>query len=388
MGRVLFHIDINAFFASAEELRHPEYKDKPLAIGSNHKRSVISTANYVAREKGVQSAMPVYMALEKCPDLILVPGDYNYYRMLSNKFFSYLKRYTHQIEPASIDECYMDVTEIIKQYKRPLDLAYQIQHGIYVETGLNVSIGVAPNRFLAKMASDMRKPAGITILRIAEIPSKLWPLKIENMHGIGKKTIPELKKLGIETIGDFANPDNEEKILRLMKNSGYALIQKARGHSSSQLHYSSTQKSCSVSKTYTTNFYSLNEAFDKARDLSNELSRRLKQDNQKGLLISVSLRDSNFHAIVRSCPLTTYTNQYQTIYDTVQSIIENNFEPIGYRFMAITMGSLQNADKIIDQVNLFEAPVQNSQTIINQLNESFHSNVFFKASDLLKKESK
>ena len=109
---------------------------------------------------------------------------------------------------------------------------------------------------------------------------------------------------------------------------------------------------------------------------------------QKGLLISVSLRDSNFHTIVRSCPLTTYTNQYQTIYDTVQSIIENNFEPIGYRFMAITMGSLQNADKIIDQVNLFEAPVQNSQTIINQLNESFHSNVFFKASDLLKKESK
>ncbi|MGN1277517.1 MAG: DNA polymerase IV, partial [Floccifex sp.] len=125
MGRVLFHIDINAFFASAEEIRHPEFKGKPLAIGSKNKRSVISTANYIAREKGVHSAMPVYQALELCPELILQPGDFNYYRMLSNKFFNYLKRYTHQIEPASIDECYIDVTEIIKQYKRPLDLAYQ-----------------------------------------------------------------------------------------------------------------------------------------------------------------------------------------------------------------------------------------------------------------------
>ncbi|MGM9947219.1 DNA polymerase IV [Floccifex sp.] len=384
MGRVLFHIDINAFFASAEEIRHPEFIGKPLAIGSKNKRSVISTANYIAREKGVHSAMPVYQALELCPELILQPGDFNYYRMLSNKFFNYLKRYTHQIEPASIDECYMDVTEIIKQYKRPLDLAYQIQSGIKQETGLSVSIGVAPNRFLAKMASDMRKPSGITILRISEIETKLWPLDISKMHGIGKKTIPVLRQIGIQTIGDFANVENEQKILKLMKNSGYALIQKARGHSSSLLHYSSTQKSISVSKTYTTNLYTIQEVYNKTMELSKELSSRLIKDNQKGKLLSISLRDTSFHTIVRSKPMNAYTNQYQMIYEIAQSLIEENFEPVGYRFIALTMASIQNANQIIDQMNLFEKPMQDSKSIIESLNREMKQNVFMSASDLLK----
>ena len=381
MGRVIFHIDLNAFYASCEELRHPEYKGKPLAIGSKDRRSVLSTANYEARKKGVHSAMPVYQALSLCP-------DFNYYRALSARFFSCLKKYTFKIEPASIDECYMDVTEIIKQYKRPLDLAFQIQQSVLNETGLSVSIGVAPNRFLAKMASDMRKPAGITVLRISELETKLWPLDISLMYGIGKKTVPELKKIGIQTIGDFASAENETKILQLMKNSGYALIQKARGHSSSQLHYSYTQKSCSVSKTYSSNIYTLKEAFDKVKELSIELSNRLKKDNQKGKLISISLRDLNFHTIVRSQSLNQYTNQPQIIYEIATNLIESNFESNGYRYMALTMASLQNANQIVDQISLFEIPIQDSKTIIEQLNHELKKDVLFRASDLLIKESK
>ena len=388
MGRVIFHIDLNAFYASCEELRHPEYKGKPLAIGSKDRRSVLSTANYEARKKGVHSAMPVYQALSLCPELILIEGDFNYYRALSARFFSCLKKYTFKIEPSSIDECFMDVTEIIKQYKRPLDLAFQIQQSVLNETGLSVSIGVAPNRFLAKMASDMRKPAGITVLRISELETKLWPLDISLMYGIGKKTVPELKKIGIQTIGDFASAENETKILQLMKNSGYALIQKARGHSSSQLHYSYTQKSCSVSKTYSSNIYTLKEAFDKVKELSIELSNRLKKDNQKGKLISISLRDLNFHTIVRSQSLNQYTNQPQIIYEIATNLIESNFESNGYRYMALTMASLQNANQIVDQISLFEIPIQDSKTIIEQLNHELKKDVLFRASDLLIKESK
>ena len=388
MGRVIFHIDLNAFYASCEELRHPEYKGKPLAIGSKDRRSVLSTANYEARKKGVHSAMPVYQALSLCPELILIEGDFNYYRALSARFFSCLKKYTFKIEPASIDECYMDVTEIIKQYKRPLDLAFQIQQSVLNETGLSVSIGVAPNRFLAKMASDMRKPAGITVLRISELETKLWPLDISLMYGIGKKTVPELKKIGIQTIGDFASAENETKILQLMKNSGYALIQKARGHSSSQLHYSYTQKSCSVSKTYSSNIYTLKEAFDKVKELSIELSNRLKKDNQKGKLISISLRELNFHTIVRSQSLNQYTNQPQIIYEIATNLIESNFESNGYRYMALTRASLQNANQIVDQISLFEIPIQDSKTIIEQLNHELKKDVLFRASDLLIKESK
>ena len=130
--------------------------------------------------------------MEKCPNLVVVQGDYGWYEELSNRFFKYLRRFSSLIEPASIDECYMDVTDVIKDYKRPLDLAWQIQKSVQKDLKLPCSIGVAPNKFLAKMASDMRKPMGITILRKQEVPKKLWPLPISDMWGIGKKTVPLL----------------------------------------------------------------------------------------------------------------------------------------------------------------------------------------------------
>ncbi|MCF0105771.1 MAG: DNA polymerase IV [Holdemanella sp.] len=386
MARVIFHIDLNAFFASAEEIKHPELEGLPLAVGSLSKRSVLSTANYIAREYGVHSAMPVYEALEKCPELVIVEGDYNYYRALSAQFFEYLKRYSTMIEIASIDECYMDVTETIKKYKRPLDLAYQIQNGVYETLHLNVSIGVAPNRFLAKMASDMRKPKGITILRKSEIEMKLWPLPIETMHGIGKKTVPQLKKIGIETIGDFADEANEQKIMQLLKRNGYSMIQKARGNSSATLHCSTTRKSLSVSRTFENDLYTMDEVLVKVRTLCQNASDKLKQESQKGKLISLSLRDTEFKNIVRSISLPNYTNEYPVLYNYASNLVEEYFEPVGYRHIGIHIGSLQNADKIISQLSLFEEPIQDTQTIVEQLNKKSEGKYFMRASDLIKRK--
>lgn len=150
MARVLFHIDLNAFFASAEELRNPELKEFPIAVGSLSSRGVLTTANYKAREFGVHSAMPVRQALSLCPELKIIPGDYEYYRSLSRQFFDYLRQYSGMLEILSVDECFLDVTEPIKKYARPLDLAVDIQQGVYEKLGLKCSIGVAPTRFLAK----------------------------------------------------------------------------------------------------------------------------------------------------------------------------------------------------------------------------------------------
>ena len=179
MARVLFHIDLNAFFANAEILRNSSYEDVPLVVGSLSRRGVVSTASYSARELGIHSAMPMSQALQICPQLIVLPVDFEWYEQLSQKFFNYIRKYSPYIEPVSIDECFVDVTQVIKKYPRPLDLAWQIQKGLKEETGLSCSIGVGPNRFLAKMASDMRKPMGITVLRKQEIAKKLWPLPIE-----------------------------------------------------------------------------------------------------------------------------------------------------------------------------------------------------------------
>lgn len=388
MARVIFHVDLNAFFASAEELKHPEFKGQPLAVGSLSSRGVLSTANYLAREKGVHSAMPVFEALRICPELKIVQGDYNYYRSLSAQFFQYLKKYSNMIEPASIDECYMDVTDIIKQYKRPLDLAVQIQNGVYDTLGLTVSIGVAPNRFLAKMASDMRKPKGITVLRKAEIERKLWPLPIDDMVGIGKKTIPTLKKLGIETIGDFASPKNEAAILRLMSRNGYSMIQKARGNSSAKLEFSSSHKSISISRTYPSDIYTLDDVLQKTRELTSDLSRKMIQENQKGKLVSLSLRDTNFQNQIRSKQLNGYTNAFNIIYETVQGLVEENFEEIGYRHIGVHMGSIKDANHILEQPTIFEAPVQDTNMILDQLNKKLEIASLMKASDLLKKEKR
>lgn len=385
MARVLFHIDINAFFASAEEIKHPEYKGLPLAVGSLSSRGVLSTANYAAREFGIHSAMPVFEALKICPELNIVQGDYNYYRSLSSQFFQYLHRYSNMIEPASIDECFMDVTDTIKRYKRPLDLAVQIQNGVYETLGLNVSIGVAPNRFLAKMASDMKKPKGITVLRKAEIERKLWPLPIEEMVGIGKKTIPVLKRYGIQTIGDFASPDNENLILRLLSKSGYSLIQKARGNSSAQLNFSTTHKSISISRTYPSDIYTLNDAMERLKTLTNDLCRKMIQENQKGKLVSISLRDTNFHNIVRSVPLQTYTNAYVIVFEAASGLLEENFEEVGYRHIGVSMGSLKDANRILEQPSIFETPIQDTDSILAQLNKKLDHKDLFKASDLLKK---
>lgn len=187
MARVILHIDLNSFFASAEILKHPEYADKPIVVAGLSRRSVVSTANYIAREFGVHSAMPLHQALSLCPELVVLEGDYGLYEELSSKFFKLIKTFTPFVEPASIDECYADVTDIIKHYKRPLDLVWKIQQEVYKQLKLPCSIGVAPNKFLAKMASDMRKPMGITILRKQEIKRKLWPLPITEMQGNRKE---------------------------------------------------------------------------------------------------------------------------------------------------------------------------------------------------------
>ena len=386
MARVIFHVDLNAFFASAEEIKNPDLIGKPIAVGSLSKRGVLSTANYKAREYGVHSAMPVYMALEKCPELIIVQGDYNYYRMLSRQFFAYLSRYTHQIEPASIDECFMDVTDVIRKYPRPMDLAFQIQDGVYQELGLTVSIGVAPTKFLAKMASDMQKPQGITILRKSDIPAKLWPLPIEELLGIGKKTAPVLREKGITTIGDFASEENRDTVLRLTGKTGYHLLKCVHGKSSDQLSFSTTQKSISISRTYNVDIYTLDELLVKIRSLTDELTKKMIRENQKGKQVSITLRDTDFHNVVRSVTLSSYTNSYPQILQAAENLADQYFEPIGYRHVAIHVGSLKYANEIVEEISLFETPIQNTDMIVERLNRSIDSKVFMKASDLLKKD--
>ncbi|MEG0470008.1 MAG: DNA polymerase IV, partial [Longicatena sp.] len=306
-GRVIFHIDLNSYFASAEILKNSALEGQPIVVAGLNRRSVVCTASYEARAFGVQAAMPLHMAMEKCPQLVVVQGSYAWYEELSERFFKYLRRFSPYIEPASIDECFMDVTEAIKAYKRPLDLAWVIQKSVYEDLRLPCSIGVAPNKFLAKMASDMRKPMGITILRKQEVSKKLWPLGIHEMFGIGKKTVPLLLEHGITTIGDLANPENESKVMTLLGKHSYGMIQNARGNGSNQLSYNHTLQSISQSTTLDRDISDYDEVKTVFKRLAMQLSKRAKEDDLKGSLISISIRYFDFSNAVRSQSISDYT---------------------------------------------------------------------------------
>ena len=387
-GRVIFHIDLNSFFASAEVLKNSALEGQPVVVAGMHRRSVVSTASYEARNYGVHSAMPLHMALEKCPQLVVVQGDYAWYEELSIRFFNYVKRFSPYLESASIDECYIDVTEAIRAYKRPLDLAWRIQKGVYEDLRLPCSIGVGPNKFLAKMASDMRKPMGITVLRRQEIERKLWPLSIADMFGIGKKTVPLLERQGIYTIGDFANPANEAKIMALMGKHAYQLIQNARGFGSNRLDYNTSVQSISQSTTLDTNIVEYEEVKSVFKRLANKLSQRAKQEDLRGALISISIRYADFTNAVRSTTISEYTNDADVLLEHALLLFDQHNNGKEIRHLGIGLGSLFSKTRTVDQINLFQdvkAEPTDSTDILKQLNKQLSTGKLMKASELLKK---
>ena len=203
--QIIFHIDLNAFYASAEMANDSSLEGKPLVISGNNRRAIVSTASYEARKYGIHSAMPLFQAKQLCKNLIIKPVNFDLYRRLSSQFFELISTYSPLLEIASIDECYVDFSNYIIEHNiHPYKLAKIIQNDVLNTLKLKCSIGIAPNKFMAKMASDMKKPMGITILNKSNYKQLLWPLDVSEMFGIGKKTAPKLKEMGILTGGvDF-----------------------------------------------------------------------------------------------------------------------------------------------------------------------------------------
>ena len=217
-AKVIFHIDLNQFFCSVAIIKNPRLKGKAFAIGrENSTKGVISTASYEARKYGIHAGMPQIEAISKLPSLIIVDYGYEIYSHYSNLFFKLIKSYVKDVEQTSIDEGYIDVTSItIDVNRHPLDLAKEIQTKALKELNLPCSIGIAPTLYLAKMASDLKKPLGITILRIRDIEEMLYDLDVKEIFGIGKKTYPILHQFNINTISDFMDINNEATVRKIV----------------------------------------------------------------------------------------------------------------------------------------------------------------------------
>ena len=369
MSRVYFHIDLNAFYASCEVLLDPSLKGKPLAVSGTTRRSVVSTASYEARAYGVHSAQPIEEAKRLCRELIIVEPHFHYYHELSNEFMGIISEYTDTMEIASIDECYADMTEAIMKFEKPLDLAWQIQRRVREELGLSCSIGVAPNLFLAKMASDMKKPNGITVLRIREVPQKLWPLPIKDMRGVGAKTLPYMEDLNIKTIGDLANYPNVEELRPIFGKNTEEMIRKANGHDDREIVTEWDAKSMGVSETFLEDLTDYDELRGMIRSLSRTLSERLRRSNKAGCLISLRIKYYDFSNADRSVRIPEPIWKADDIYVQAIALFNDHWEQEPVRLLGISVSDFERADAMHGQINLFDAAIARREETISVLNE-------------------
>ena len=380
---VIFHIDINAFYASAHILYQPELTNKPLVVCSNRRGSVVTTASYEARSFGIESAMPLAQAKKLCDHLEIVDVDFELYSELSGRFINIIRTFSTYVQQASIDECYVDVTQAIKEFKKPLDLAIKIQQAVYEELKLPISIGVAPNKFLAKMASDMRKPNGITILRIREVEEKMWPMDIALMHGVGQKTVPKLRALSINTIGDLAKQDSYN-LKHVLGNNSERFIDKANGIDLSPIILDSAVKSVGQSKTFPLGMSELEEIITALETEIKEVSSRLKKNDLVGRTVSFSIRLENYLTATRSITLDNATSDEKEIFERVMDLYDefDGISPVV--FLSVSMSNLIDREQAIEQINIFEDSHANTiNEMIVTLNKKIKGGNFKTPRDLL-----
>lgn len=392
MSKIIMHIDLNAFFATAETIRDPSLEGKPLIIAGNSRRGIVSTASYEARKYGIHSAMPTYQAQRLCPEVIIRGCDFELYQKLSNEFFSYIKSYTNIIEIASIDECYADMTECMKDVKDPENFLKNLQNDLYRKTKLKCSIGLAPTKFLAKMGSDYKKPMGVTIIRRKDIKKILWPIKIQDMYGIGKKTFPRLMRLGIKTIGDLAQTESEE--VKKILGKGYNVLKDwANGKGNDVVRTEEFDpKSIGHSSTFLFDTGDYEEIRDKLSTLCHWVSEGAKKDDKVGSTISIVMKDTKFRNRSRSKTLNEATNDYRVIYNTAISLFDKCFDGEEIRLIGVTLSNLIDRKDFYVQMSLFDVKRHNekcaTKILINEFNNKLNKNVFIRASELKKEEEK
>ena len=390
MARVIIHIDLNAFFASVEEIKNPSLVGKAHAVGGSGRKGVVSTCSYAARKKGVHSAMPVSQALKLCPELIINPSDFKAYHEYSNKFFDVIRKWCgNKIEVASIDECYVDFSDY-KNYCEDIELYLKnMQKHIKNILNLGCSIGVAPNKFLAKMASDMKKPMGFTVLRKRDIEKMLWPLDIGDMFGVGKKTAPKLKEVGINTIGDLAKCDNNYEVMQILGKNYYEYVKKANGFDNNEvIDYEVDAKSIGNSTTYEKDLIEEDDIKIELKELARTVSRRICAVSSLAFGVSITIKFNDFTHINRSSKLDEPVCNDDEIYLKALRLFEHNYyydKPI--RLLGITLYDIKDKSDVIKQMNIFDIEVNkdNTSDIIDKLNEIVGEKLFKKASEVTKK---
>lgn len=369
-GKVILHIDMNAFYCSVHEAVEPTlYRGKPIAVAGSVelRRGIIVTSSYAARAKGVKTGMQVRQALQLCPDLILIKPDFDLYRQFSRRFMQIVYNYSPLVESMSIDECFVDITGS-KQFGSPLEIASLIQRRIFEELILPCSIGIAPNKLLAKMASDMKKPNGIFVLRLRDVPGVLWDKPCGYLYGIGKKTADKLTKLNLHTIGQLAHAD-EDMLIKHFGIVGALLKQSANGIDTSLVNPEQEQsKSIGHTTTLPHNYTEKAEVHRVFLNISDQVARRLRRQKLVAITIQITVRDPSMKTITRSITLPAPTEHLDEIYRTACKLFDQHWErgkPV--RLLGITLQGLTAKEDTAIQLDLFDFEKQPKKDRLNKI---------------------
>ncbi|WP_313430666.1 DNA polymerase IV [Siminovitchia terrae] len=354
-GRVILHVDMNSFFASVEIADDLSLKGKPLAIAGDAKqrKGIIVTCSYEARKYGVKTTMQLWEAKKLCPKLIVKQPNHERYRLVSRAIFDLLRRYSDLVEPVSIDEGYVDITDC-QELGSPVQIAEMIQKDLLNTLDLPCSIGIAPNKFLAKMASDMKKPLGITILRKRDIPGVLWPLPVIEMHGVGEKTAEKLGTIKVKTIKDLAHA-NDLQLQSVIGIRGVQLKERANGIDPRKVdpEAAAVNKSIGSSITLPRDISNQSELLSVLEKLSANVTVRLKRKQYVTKNVSVMIKYKNRETITRSRMLENPIVEPHDIFKAAKTLFIKNWNGHPVRLLGITGQDLLKADHAFEQLSLF-----------------------------------
>ena len=344
MKRIL-HLDMDAFFAAVEERRNPDLRGKPVVIGGGgdpSSRGVVSTASYEARKYGIHSAMPLRTAFRLCPQAIFLPVDYDEYVRASTRFKAVLHRFSPVMEDVGIDEAYLDLSGIDRP---PAEIAADIKRQILDETQLSCSIGIAPNKLLAKIASDMQKPDGLTILAEKDVPVRIWPMPARKLLGVGPKTEAHLKRIGVETIGQIAALPLERLTEEFGRSWGQYLYEASRGLDDSPVMTHWEPRSMSREMTFESDVRDWQVIARTMADLTKDVVQALRRDGYRGRTVTLKIRFSDFETHTRSISLKEVTDSEEAIRRTVFECLKKVELKKRVRLIGVRLSNLEKQER-------------------------------------------
>ena len=342
----ILHVDMDAFFAAVAQRDNPTLRGKPVAVGgSAESRGVVAAASYEARRYGIRSAMPSAEAQQRCPQLILVAPDHSKYRRVSEQIIALLADYTPLVEQVSVDEAFLDVTGSLRLHGSATHIGRQIRKRISHDFQLTASVGIGPNKFVAKLASEQAKPNGLLEIKPDEVAQFLARLPVAALWGVGEATADKLHRLGFATVGQLQQCDVDELVAQFGKH-GRRLAQLARGQDDSPIQTDRDRKSVSHEQTFAKDTKDRQFLRATLLELSEQVGHRLRSDQFKGRTVTLKLRFSDFHTITRSTTSAEPTNSDQQIYRSVGGLLDAvNLARRKVRLVGVAVSNLDTGEQ-------------------------------------------